>query len=113
MANRLTVNGKTYTARAFDFDTICDLEDMGVTIERINKMPMSLVRAYFALCAGIDTSQAAEEIQKHLIGGGKLDDISEAMAKEMDSSDFFRSISQNEEQEVTASKRKKNEPNEE
>ena len=39
-ANRFTVNGVTYTAKPFDFDMVCELEDMGVSFERIDKMPM-------------------------------------------------------------------------
>ena len=49
--NTFVVNGVTYVAKPFDFDMVCELEDMGVTFERIDKMPMSLIRAYFAICA--------------------------------------------------------------
>lgn len=100
-ANRFTVNGVTYTAKPFDFDLICDLEDMGVEIEKIQKMPMSLIRAYFAICAGTEPHIASTWIQEHLKRGGKLDDISEAMAKEMDESDFFRSLNEDTETETT------------
>ena len=100
-ANRFTVNGVTYTAKPFDFDLICDLEDMGVSIERIDKMPMSLIRAYFALCAGTEPRIASSWIQAHLTKGGTIDDITNVMAKEMDESDFFRSLNKGEETEVT------------
>ena len=93
-ANRFTVNGVTYTAKPFDFDLICDLEEMGIEIDKIQKMPMSLIRAYFALCAGVEPTIASSWIQTHLTKGGKMDDITEAMAKEMEESDFFRSLDQ-------------------
>ena len=112
-ANRFTVNKVTYTAKPFDFDLVCDLEDMGVTFERIDKMPMSLIRAYFAICADVSKEQAAELIQKHLIDGGKIDDITEPMAKEMNDSDFFRSLSQKEDEVTTTGKGKKKESSEE
>ena len=112
-ANRFTLNGVTYTAKPFDFDLVCDLEDMGVTFERIDKMPMSLIRAYFALCANIDKVQAAALIQNHMINGGKLDDVTNAMSKEMENSDFFRSFQQGEEKTSTESKRKPKEQSEE
>ena len=113
--NTFTVNKVTYTAKPFDFDMVCELEDMGVTFERIDKMPMSLIRAYFAICAGISREQAALLIQKHLVSGGKLDDITEPMAKEMNDSDFFRALSENKDEEVTdvPSKARKKESNEE
>ena len=110
--NRFTVNNVTYTAKPFDFDMVCELEDMGVTFERIDKMPMSLIRAYFAICAGVSKEQASLLIQKHMMSGGKLEDITEPMAKEMDESDFFRSISQNKEADSTTSKTKKKESTE-
>ena len=104
--NTFIVNGVTYTAKPFDFDLICELEDMGVTFERIDKMPMSLIRAYFAICAGTDKEQASALIQNHMIKGGKLDEVTNAIGKEMENSDFFRALSQTEEQTSTESKAK-------
>lgn len=111
--NRFTVNGVTYSAKPFDFDMVCDLEDMGVTFERIDKMPMSLIRAYFAICADIDKTTASALIQKHMMDGGKIDDITVAMSKEMENSDFFRSLQPEESKSSTENKRKAKESNEE
>ena len=113
--NRFTVNNVSYIAKPFDFDMVCELEDRGVTFEKIDKMPLSLVRAYFSICADASKEQAAALIQNHLVNGGKLDDITEAMAKEMEASDFFRAMSkpQAEEQTSTQGKRKKKESSEE
>ena len=113
--NRFAVNKVTYIAKPFDFDMVCELEDMGVTFERIDKMPMSLIRAYFAICAGVSKEQAALLIQNHMINGGKLEDITDPMAKEMNDSDFFRAISESKEQEnsTAPSKAKKKESVEE
>ena len=104
--NTFVVNGVTYVAKPFDFDMVCELEDMGVTFERIDKMPMSLIRAYFAICANTDKEQASALIQNHMIHGGKLDEITTAMSKEMENSDFFRALSEKEEQTSTESKTK-------
>ena len=112
--NTFVVNKVSYIAKPFDFDMVCELEDMGVTFERIDKMPMSLIRAYFAICAGVSKEQAALLIQNHMINGGKLEDITEPMAKEMNDSDFFRALSekQDEETSTTPSKAKKKESDE-
>ena len=110
--NRFTVNGVTYTAKPFDFDMVCELEDLGVSFERIDKMPMSLIRAYFAVCAETDKQQAAALLQNHMVKGGKLEDITEAMSKEMENSDFFRSLQSKEETNSTESKRKTKESSE-
>lgn len=88
-----TINGKLYRAKPFTFNTLADLEDMGINLEQMQKKPMSAIRAYFALCAGGDAEYAGGEIQAHMIAGGTLDAISEAMAGELNDSDFFRSLS--------------------
>ena len=106
-AKKFTVNKVVYTARPFDFDMVCELEDMGVTFERIDKMPMSLIRAYFAVCAGVSKEQAAELIQNHLINGGKLEDITEPMSNEMNNSDFFRALSEKKETDSPSKGKKK------
>lgn len=111
--NRFTVNGVTYTAKPIDFDMVCELEDMGVSFERIDKMPMSLIRAYFAICANTDKEQAAALLQNHIVKGGQLNDIIEAMSKEMVESDFFRAFQSGEDKNATESKRKTKESNEE
>ena len=76
------VNGKEYKARAFDFNLMCDFEDMGISIAEMTNKPMSVIRAYFALCTG----------------KGK-----EFAGKEMEKSDFFRSLIKTEEQKTTKS----------
>ena len=113
--NTFTVNKVSYIAKPFDFDMVCELEDMGVTFERIDKMPMSLIRAYFSICAEIPKEQAALLIQNHLLQGGKLEDIANPLAKEMNDSDFFRALSakQNKEDSATPKKARKDESNEE
>lgn len=98
MVNRFTVNNVTYTAKPFDFGMICDLESVGVSISDADKMGMSFIRGYFAICADMDKEEAAKQIQEHMINGGSLEDISNAMAKEMNDSDFFRALASRNEQ---------------
>lgn len=88
--NTFNLNGNEITARKFDFNLLCDLDDYGVTITDASKKPMPFVRAYLALCAGVSVVEAGNMIQAHIANGGSLDDIFEVMGKEIDSSDFFR-----------------------
>lgn len=99
--NTFTVNGKEYKAKAFDFNLVCDLEDMGISLEQAENKPMSMVRAYFGLCVGRDKEFAGKEMEAHIIDGGTFDDIMTAMSKEMEESDFFRSLKKTEETEAT------------
>lgn len=90
--NTFTVNGTEYKAKPFDFNLVCDLEDMGVSLEEMGKKKMSMVRAYFAICAGKGNEFAGKELNTHFIGGGKFEDIVEAMNKEMEVFDFFQTL---------------------
>lgn len=90
--NTFEVNGVTYTAKAFTYNVICDLEDMGVSLQDMQNKPMSVVRAYFAICAGKGSEFAGEQIEAHVIKGGDFSAVLEAMNNEMEKSDFFRAL---------------------
>ena len=91
------INNKLYTAKAFGYNTLCDLEDMGISLENMTKKPMSAVRAYFALHLNNDQELAGQEIEKHMVAGGTLDSLIEVMNVEMEESDFFRALEKTEE----------------
>lgn len=99
--NTFTINGKEYKAKAFDFNLICDLEDMGISLEQAGNKPMSMVRAYFGLCAEKGKEFAGKEMEAHIISGGTFDEIMTAMSDEMEKSDFFRSLKKTAETEDT------------
>lgn len=101
MKKTFKINGKDYEAKAFDFNLVCDLEDMGVSIQEMNKKPMATARAYFALCNGMGKEIAGKELESHLISGGNFDEIIKVMLEEMEKSDFFRSLTKNEKAEDT------------
>lgn len=91
---RFVISGKEYIAKEFDFNTVCDLEDLGVSLEDMDEKPMSMMRAYFQLCAGVNKIEAGMLLQKHLISGGKMDELTKAMSAAMEESDFFQALSQ-------------------
>ena len=96
-----TINGKNYSAKPFTVGVVCDLEDMGISLEESSAKPFNLLRGYFMICSGLDKEQATKEIDKHSANGGSLDGLMSAMSKEMNESDFFRSLNQTEEEEET------------
>lgn len=106
--NTFEVNGTTYQAKPFDFNLICDLEDMGISIEEMDTKRMSMIRAYFAICAGKDSKFAGSELNAHFVGGGKLNCIAEAMSKEMDISDFFQALFKKPEKEIATNETAEN-----
>lgn len=103
------VNGKEYKARAFDFNLVCDLEDMGISLQDARNKPMSMVRAYFGLCSGNEKDIAGKEMEAHVADGGSFDGILNAMSEEMEKSDFFRNLNQNAKKEVTEDAKKTSE----
>lgn len=101
------INGKEYKAKPFDFNLVCDLEDMGVPMHEMGRKRMSVTRAYFALCAGISNEAAGKEIEQHIIAGGTLEDLNIALNNEMEKSDFFRTLTQTTEEEVATDQSEK------
>lgn len=95
-----TINGKRYKAAPFTYNTVCEIEENGVSISQMREKPMSMVRAYFAVCLGGDKTQAGEEINAHVVGGGALDELYSVMADEMNDSDFFQALSKNADKEA-------------
>lgn len=98
-----TINAKEYKAKPFDFNLVCDLEDMGISLENAKSKHMTLVRAYFGLCAGKGKEYAGKELEAHIIGGGSFEDIMQVMSDEMEKSDFFRNLNKKAEQETAES----------
>lgn len=94
MTKVFNVNGKTYKAKEFDFNLLCDLEEQGLSLEDIDKKPMSLIRTYLAFCGNIPKEEAGKEIEAHITSGGKFNDVVEIMSQQMQDSGFFRSLSQ-------------------
>ena len=110
MTKLFTVNGKSYKAREFDFNFLCDLEDQHLSLEDIDKKPMSLIRAYIAFSANISKEEAGKEIEGHLANGGDFKDMYEVMSEMMQDSGFFRSINKGttQEKDATSTKSQKN-----
>ena len=96
-----TVNNKKYVAKDFTYNVVCDLEDFGVSLSEFKAKPMSVLRAYLAVCAGQDMEFAGNEIQAHVIAGGNFEEMMNCMSEKMDESDFFRALQSRTEDNLT------------
>lgn len=94
MNNTFELNNNVIVAKKFDFNTVCDLEDLGVSLQDAQKKPTAMVRAYVALCANTTITVAGQMLEAHIANGGNFDDIINVMTKEMETSDFFRNLNQ-------------------
>ena len=95
--NKFEINGKEYTAKAFGFNLMCDLEDMGVPMQRAGEKNFKFMRSYFSLCSGLSEEEAGQEMEMHIINGGTFEKLSDALSDEMDKSDFFRALMEGQE----------------
>lgn len=96
---RFTVNGKHYKSKELDFNAMCDLEDMGVSMVDIKSKSLSLIRAYLSFCGNMSVEEAGNEVMLHLQNGGKFDEIMEELKAAIENSDFFLLIKKRAEEE--------------
>lgn len=88
----MTINGKYYRDVDLDFNTVCELEGMGVPIANIEDNVLSAARAYAAICMHKPPKLAGAEIEAHVIGGGSLKEIYDAFSRKAEESGFFQSL---------------------
>lgn len=86
------INNKRYVAKEFTFGAVRQLESNGLSLTDVQNKPMTLAAAYLAFCAGINMDAADNEIQEHVIKGGNLDGIFEAVTEAMNESRFFQAL---------------------
>ena len=92
MTKTFEVNNKIYKAKEFNFNLLCDLEEQGLSLDEVEKKPMSLVRTYFMFCSGLSKENAGLEIEAHVEKGGEFTEIVAIISEQMQESGFFRSL---------------------
>ena len=90
--NTFLINNKRYIAKELTFGAVRHLESNGISLGDMGSRPFSLASGYLAFCAGISMNAADEEIEKHVINGGNLDGIFEAVTEAMNESRFFQAL---------------------
>lgn len=93
MANYFTINGKRYTAPKFDFNAVCEFEEAGIPLAEAKNKSTAMIRVYFSLLFDGDKETAGNELEKHMIDGGTLEELADAMTKELQESRFFQAVS--------------------
>ena len=87
---KFIINDKAYFARELNFEYLVELDKRGIDVKHITGL--AAVNCFFAFCSGMDETTAADEITKHIIKGGNLDEIIEVYGKKINDSDFFRAL---------------------
>lgn len=88
----MKINGKTYKMPELSFNAMCQLEDMGISLEDLDKKPMAAIRGFLALAIG-DTETAGKELEAHIVNGGDFSEIADEIAKAVQNSGFFQALS--------------------
>ena len=102
---KITINSKDYNIdKVIDFNGICELEELGLSLSDLKKTKMTSIRALLAYVGGMDTDTAGAEIMEHLKKGGSFEDFT-PLINSLVESDFFQATRQpNTEEETPTSK---------
>ena len=91
---KITINSKDYNIdKVIDFNGICELEELGLSLSDLKKTKMTSIRALLAYVGGIDTDTAGVEIMEHLKKGGSFEDFT-PLIDSLVESDFFQATRQ-------------------
>lgn len=97
MKKNVTINKKAYGVKPVTFNSICELEDLGlsiVSLKDFKKNIFSTYRACFSFHSGLPIELAGEEMSEHLCNGGTLDDFQPFLEAVVES-DFFKRLAKN------------------
>lgn len=98
MDNFVTINGREYKIPEMDFETVCQLEENGISLLGMNeKNPKiaTMIRAFVAWIMDVPTQRASAEIQEHIRNGGNIMDLLTAITTALETSGFSRGNRQN------------------
>lgn len=105
MKKEIVINDKVYPAKEITFNSVCQFESMGIPMSEIEDKSIMFIRAYAAMCMDKKADQAGEEIEKHILNGGSMDDIAEVLREAVEESGFFQALSKRAEKENSESKK--------
>ena len=103
----MKINNKSYKAVPFSFNTVCQLEELGLQIADIEEKSVSMLRAWVALCMGVDLETAGKEIEAHCVNGGDITGIMDEFQKTVENSGFFQALTRTAEETPQETPKKK------
>jgi len=97
----MKINGKEYVLPELNFNTMCRLEEIGISLTDMDKRILSAVRGFLALAMGDDLNKAGLEMEQHLAAGGTLDDMMIEINEAVENSGFFQGLKKGKEPKIT------------
>lgn len=89
MKKSIVINSKEYEVPSFDFDAMCELEELGLDFNS-TKQSFSFIRALVAYTMNCDLETASKAITEH-IKTGSIADFN-VLSKALTESDFFQNL---------------------
>ncbi|MDR0287862.1 MAG: hypothetical protein LBI03_09215 [Clostridiales bacterium] len=105
----MTVNGKAYKFPELTFNSMCELEDMGISLTDLEQKPMTVIRGFLALAMG-DIETVGKELESHIANGGNFEEILSEITKAVQNSGFFRAFTSSKDKRNPAGESKKKKP---
>jgi hypothetical protein len=91
--NSVTINGNEYKIPELDFNTVCELEDNGISLlamDQRNPKIATMLRAFCAWIMRTTPERASEEIQAHIQNGGNIMELFAAITSALENSGFSK-----------------------
>ena len=100
----MTINNKTYVIAEVGYDLLDHLNMNDLSIEDLNNKNrrISMVTVFVSYVMHCSRDAANREITQHIINGGNLGELVEAMMKALENSRFFTAMMRTAEAEETA-----------
>lgn len=86
------LNGKNLVLPDFTFNTIIELEDMGIALSDLGASTMKFIRAFIAIALDVDQKEAGLAIENFIIDGGDLAALFEVVSEGITESGFIKAL---------------------
>lgn len=91
--NKIILNGKEYKIKDVNFDGMCELEELGLSLTTVKNKPLTAFRALVSYYCDMPIEEATKEIEAHLRSGGDFTKIYSDLVERLSESGFFQLIS--------------------
>lgn len=96
MKKEFKLNGKNVAIPEFTFNTVVELEGLGVSLTDFGKSTLGFVRAIIALALECDLNEAGNAIEDFAKDGGNITELFEAVSEKVSESGFIKALASKE-----------------
>ena len=97
MKKEFILNGKKVIIPEFTFNTVVQLEEMGISLTEFGKSTLRFVRAVIAIALEVSEKEAGVAIEAYVKDGGDLTELFETVSNTVVESGFIKALASNKE----------------